>query len=218
MRKSNNPHLLLNKQGQVFGIATGTSRTAEHEWGVEELLLELTGSGFLRPENVAEHLRASSSELKVYPDMLDSYRIAHDLENIVFEERLVESEPQAVLAYSAYSHLRPLDDCFIKEELGLVPRQPPSPLACAWGPRSFAFKVSGADQVPLLKDFADAMKAGKTVFANSFLTDFQAYLLAGIVIVRADLLEPAHLDAVRKANAKFELAVKSLLQPVSAQT
>ena len=216
MRKSSNPRLLVNKQGQAFGIATGSSHTAEHEWGAEELLLELTGTGLLRPETVAEQMRANPGELRVYPDLLDNSVIAHDLENIVFESRTVEGERQAVRAYSTCSHLQPFDDCFVREELGLAPGKAPSGLASAWGPRSFAFKVAGADQVALLKDFADAMKAGKALFANKFLSAYQGAPVSGIVIVRADLLELEHLSAIRQANTQFEMAVKALLHPVSA--
>lgn len=219
MRRGNNPRVVMTKKGRIIAIATGSDACAEHETGIKVMLDALCNQA--RDEAaIVSALKAGQTVLSrldktagspeegalYYPDVLESKRIVKNLDQLRFIER-EEGTPEALL-YFAPNELKFEN---LSSELSF-PGHHPLPgedgnMAAAWEERAFALRVRGALLVRALRDFYQAIKDQKVVFAG--LIDDDAFnRLNGIVLANTELFSPSMDVSVRNAQAKRESAIR----------
>ncbi|VTU42700.1 MULTISPECIES: hypothetical protein [unclassified Variovorax] len=206
MRKGNKPRLVVNSSGALVAVATGSDATTEHQGGMDALSAALTEGPGVSRLALAQRLR-KDGRLHC-PDLMATKRIVRDLANVVYEERLVQGEPAAALVYIAGKRAAAFGNSFIDAELRLNVVGDSTGLGGAWDERSFGIKVKGQERVKQLRAFAQAVKAGRAIFAGTFLEGEGLLGLSGVIIAIEDLLEPRHREAMAKAQAAFESDVR----------
>lgn len=205
MRKGFNPTMVLDPKGRLVCIATGADATSEHEGGSDELQEALTGVPAARARNVGELRRRNPAH--AIPDLMHAKRLRQRLDDIVYAEREVKSEPQAGFVFTAGNHsLQPFGDEWVDRELSFAVFSEPKDIAGAWDSRSMGFKARGATKVAQLREFVQAIKEGQGIFAGTFWPE--TGLLRGVILAREDLLDPEHRAAMVQAQVRFEQDVE----------
>lgn len=208
MQKGWRPSLLLNKKGQVLGLATGSDATSEHEGGSAPLMTALCGAAPWTSQAVATALKAGV--LSSVPNILATRRIVKDLDNILWIEGSVtvrdlegaRTEPTGMIAYST----RPGAAAAMarSSQVSLPNFAEPTNISAAWDSEGFAFRVMGQKQVDKLREFHKALVAGKGMFAGLFLDKYESATLTGVILCDETLLRPEHKASMQEAQAEFE--------------
>lgn len=220
MRKGFNPQVLLNEQGDIIAIATGSDACAEHECGSREMQNRLCDFSYGRAlprgivHKVGEALGLRESEFLSedeliaalrkgwpveYPTLLERKTIRRNLSQIVYQEGTDKSgAPVALVGYAPQGHGLSFNNPELSFGCG------DGHLAGAWDERGFAFAVRGKEWVAKLAAFASKLRKGQCLFAGTFLVDRPNARMSGVVIAAKDVLEPADLEAIAHAQAKWE--------------
>ena len=217
MRQGLSPQVVMTKKGQIYAIATGSDACAEHEMGAKSLLSALCHEA--RDEAVVvSALKARTpifsrfdkgGEIAAegalsYPDLLESKRLAKNLDALKFVERS-DGTPEALLYFA------PFEVGFDHPELVFPGRQTflgeNINLAGAWDERSFALRVRGDLQVKALREFYQALMEQKVIFGG-LLDDEALNRFNGIVLVNTQLLSPSMRQSILNAQAKWESALR----------
>lgn len=214
MRKGNRPAFLLDPKGRVIAFGTGSDATSEHENGSAEMQRALTGTSAMTSKEAAAYLRKKAgippeqvltraqveSLLEGVPDLLARKRITSNPEAIVFQERQVNGEPEAAITFHADGYsLDPFND----RELSYSTFSEPKDLAGAWDSRSFGLRTRGEKNVARLRAFATSLRAGKGIFAGTFLEESSRERLYGVIIAIEELLRPEHRAAIKVAQEEY---------------
>lgn len=201
MRKGYNPHVVLDKRGSIFAIATGSDACAEHECGSRPMQGALCNTyGGLSEEALVRALRAG--EAVTYPPLLERKRITRNLDKITFQKGAAATgEPVAVLGYSPYGAVS-----LAHRELEIY--RDDEFLAGAWAEDAFALKVVGAKWVSRLERFAKAVRAGEGLFAGTFLERDGKTHLSGVIVALHTGLRPEHRQAIAAAQATWEGSIQ----------
>ncbi len=198
MRHGYESRLLTNEHGQLVAFATGADFTAEHEQGSRPLQDALTLEVSLEAL-VLQDLRAGRTPR--YPSLEERKRIVRNVEAVQFIEvpGTGTEPPQALLGYA-------------REALHVYKNELPFPtfsrkgeerdVTGAWDTRSFAIRVRGDDKVAALREFHEALKAGKVAFAGTFMPDSPR--LRGVVLARLDLLSDSTRESMAPAQREYE--------------
>lgn len=202
MRRGYDSRFLTNEKGQLVAFATGSDHTAEHEQGSQPLQNALSQEASLEAQ-VMQELRAGRTPR--YPSVEERKRIVSNLDAVQFIEvpGTTTNPPQALLGFAP----RPLHN--FKDELTFpssIREVEDRDVTGAWDTRSFAIRVRGADKVAALREFHEALKAGKVAFAGTFMPDEPR--LRGVVLARLDLLP----DSIRESMAKAQRAYESKMR------
>ena len=199
MRQGNNARLIYDAANHLVAIATGADAAAEHECGSRPLQQALCTQF---DDEAALVARLAAGERIDYPQLSARKRItkrAPGLQFIHIPARGADGQPHAVLGYSRQNL------AFSAEELRFrspsVLNEDPN-VAGAWDEESFAIRVRGERHVTALRDFHDALQAGKCLFAGTFLQ--ATGRLSGVVIGNEEHFDDATRQAMTHAQALYE--------------
>lgn len=215
MRKGNHPEMVLDPKGHLLAIATGADFTSEHEWGSKELMEALTAGAAPDKEALARSLKAGKKV--AMPDLMASKRITRNLSRIAYGERTDKGEREATVVFDAHTALLPFGNSFIDSELSFPRFSDPKDVAGAWDSRSFGFRVRGEKKVAQLREFVQALRDGKGIFAGTFLKQVGKQHLSGVTIAIEELLRPEHRAEMKKAQAEFESEVRLMAKARTAE-
>jgi len=101
MRRGNDPTFALDASGRLFCIATGSDACTEHECGSAELMSKLVADPIGTAEDVGlrRQIRRGLAPAPM-PDLMSARRIRRNLDQIVYEERVVDGESMAAVAFT----------------------------------------------------------------------------------------------------------------------
>lgn len=211
MRKGNESKLILNKQGQIIGFATGSDFCSEHEQGSKPLLSalceqyaqeadtlqQLQKQLAAKKGGILRKLLAGNAEVQ-YPNLFEAKRITKLPDGLQF--KVCEGDtPEAILGFARYSI-----DYFKDSELrfpSYVGKDGDKDVAGAWDEESFAIRVRGAKYVAMLKEFYEGLQAKRAVFAGTFVADHRCN---GVIMALEDRMTDEMKAAAVAAQAQYE--------------
>lgn len=222
MRKGFNAAVVLDKDGEIFAISTGSDATAEHEGGSKPMQHALCQPVLKQPEpgllgklaqacGLTEPAPLTDEQLVsalrkgqpvVYPALIDRKAIYHNLDKLHYVAGTEKGEPVAVFGYS------PDGLNAVRVDQGELQLYPNEKYAGAWDEREFGFKVRGEEMVGKLKRFAETAQAGDAVFAGTFLEDLEGTRLSGVIIAVKSGVGPQHQAAIDKAQREWEAGLR----------
>jgi hypothetical protein len=222
MRKGIKAALVLDEDGEIFAISTGSDAAAEHEAGSKPMQRALCQPTLKQPEpgllgklaqacGLAEPAPLTDEQLVAalrkgeevaYPALIDRKAIQHNRDKLHYAVGKEKGEPVAVFGYSS----RGPDACRVDH--GELQFYPNDTYAGAWDEREFAFKVRGKEMVDKLKRFAEKAQAGDAVFAGTFLEDLEGTRLSGVIIAVKSGIGPQHQAAIDKAQRDWEASLR----------
>jgi hypothetical protein len=222
MRKGFKAAVVLDKDGEIFAISTGSDAAAEHEGGSKPMQQALCQPRVKQPEpgmlgklaqacGLAEPVPMTYEQLVsalrkgqpvTYPALIDRKAIRHSLDKLYYLVGKEKGEPVAVFGYSSRGPEA------VRVDHGELQFYPDETYAGAWDEREFAFKVRGAEMVDKLKRFAERAQAGDAVFAGTFLEDLEGTRLSGVIVAVKSGMGPQHQVAIDKAQRDWEASLR----------
>lgn len=222
MRKGFNAAVVMDKDGEIFAISTGSDATSEHENGSKPMQRALCQPLLKQPEpgllgklsqacGLVEPAPLTDEKLVAalrkgqnvaYPALIDRKAILHNLDKLHYIIGKEKGEPVAVFGYS------PRGPDALRVDHGELQFYPKEEHAGAWDEREFAFKVRGNEMVDKLKRFAEKAQAGDAVFAGTFLEDLEGTRLSGVIVAVKSGIGPQHQAAIDAAQRNWEAGLR----------
>lgn len=229
MRKGNTANVLLDSQGEILAIGTGSDSCAEHECGSmpmqrlfcrpgTPIVSPVTGKQVALSELLIE-LRGNQQFFDGYfngtlnfefPQLLERKRISNNLDKIVFGMGVCrEGEPIGILACStSLAYAQETLNYFGSQSVFNNKTQKwdwtEAHVAGAWDEKTFALAVKGEQLIDKLARFAAKLQSGQGLFAGTFLRTEEAANLKGVVVMDFAGLKPEHRVEIDKAQDEFE--------------
>lgn len=229
MRKGNTANVLLDNQGEILAIGTGSDFCAEHECGsmpmqrlfcrpVAPIVSPMTGKEVAMSELLIE-LRGNQQFFDGYfngtlnfefPQLLERKRISNNLDKIVFGMGVsCEGEPIGILACNTSLEYaaKKLNYFGTQSVFNDKTRKWDRTEACvagAWDEETFALAVKGEDLIAKLARFTEKLQSGQGLFAGTFLRTGDGADLQGVIVMDIEGLKPEHQAEIDIAQAEFE--------------
>ena len=200
MQQGNYANLILTASGQLIAFATGADACAEHEGGSRRLMSTLCNQ-YANEGIIVSSLK--KGDIVTCPDLLESKRIVKTPPQLRFIEKSGET-PEAILYLADYEvdfNYRHLHFSDFESKY----RDPN--VAGAWDDKNFAIKVRGDAYVNALREFNEAIKEGKVVFAGSFFkrdTENGIGQLSGVIMANSSYFTEEDKAAIARAQVEYE--------------
>ena len=229
MRKGNKANVLLDSQGEILAIGTGSDSCAEHECGSmpmqrlfcrpgTPIVSPVTGKQVALSELLIE-LRGNQQFFDGYfngtlnfefPQLLERKRISNNLDRIAFGMGVCrEGEPIGILACNtdlAYAEkkLNYFGTQSVFNDKNRAWDRTEAHVAGAWDEETFALAVKGEELIAKLGRFAKKLQLGQGLFAGTFLRTGEGADLEGVIVMDIAGLKPEHRVEIDKAQDEFE--------------